>query len=316
MYAITNPSRLGLPMTISPDANSRRFVDILDKKYHPENGVMFYPGKPAAVAAATRNCDNKLVIEINLDWPCVNLTDVSVLRPVMPFDRNVARVITDKLAEQFPDLEDRPRRQTAIPLWSILDGGSAWSVVQSISDDKTVAIQASVHHGKIRLTSLVFIAPNNVTSAGEGEAPNHIGDFISLVAEKLERLIDENKPIAPETHSRITIGLDYDGTVTSDPEGFKVMVDTFRKRGHKVHLVTMRYESECLRDPDFMDMVSKVDSYLATGRKPKRQFCETKDLKIDVWIDDNPEAVIMSADQIWGTASAEGDVVIQKHGYR
>lgn len=109
----------------------------------------------------------------------------------------------------------------------------------------------------------------------------------------------------------MNIGLDYDGTITAEPNGFSVFVDTMRKLGHKVYIVTMRYDSECLNDEAFMYWKHKVDGIIATNRKSKKQAADKKGLIIDVWIDDNPEAVYMDASEIWKQPSPEGSVVIQ-----
>ncbi|MDD2819130.1 MAG: hypothetical protein PHN51_10125 [Candidatus Nanopelagicales bacterium] len=113
--------------------------------------------------------------------------------------------------------------------------------------------------------------------------------------------------------NRITIGLDYDGTVTSDPEGFALIAKLLSSRGHRVVVVTMRYRSECLNDPAFMLFVQNVDMWVATGREAKRPFCESVGVTVHVWIDDNPAAVDKSATEIWGSASKEGDLVIETH---
>lgn len=113
--------------------------------------------------------------------------------------------------------------------------------------------------------------------------------------------------------NKITIGLDYDGTVTSDPVGFAMMAELLRARGHTVIVVTMRYQSECLNDPAFVSFVQNVDAWMATGREAKRPFCDSVGVKIHVWIDDNPIAVEKSAAEVWGLASPEGSVVTEIH---
>ena len=115
------------------------------------------------------------------------------------------------------------------------------------------------------------------------------------------------------TYDKVTFALDYDGTVTSDPEGFKHFVRMMRERGHVVIVVTMRYFSECEKDPTFKEFVSHVDSYVATGRQAKKEYCLSIGVKPHIWIDDNPEAVHKSAIQIWGVSSPEGSVVVEKH---
>lgn len=112
----------------------------------------------------------------------------------------------------------------------------------------------------------------------------------------------------------VNIGLDYDGTVTSDYDAFVQLVNLFRSRGHSVYLVTMRYGSECQRDPLFMNLSRLTNGHLATGRMAKKKFCEDQGLRIDIWIDDNPIAVEKDAKEIWGQASPEGTIVIEQHG--
>lgn len=107
--------------------------------------------------------------------------------------------------------------------------------------------------------------------------------------------------------------LDYDGTITGDPEGFKAIVKLLRDRGHKVYIVTMRYPSECERDPSFMQWRGLVDGIIPTSRKAKKDIVELLNIPISIWIDDNPDAVYKSAEQIWGTPSPEGQVIIEDH---
>ena len=109
------------------------------------------------------------------------------------------------------------------------------------------------------------------------------------------------------------IGLDYDGTVTSDYMGFVAFVRMMRQRGHEVYVTTMRYVSECKNDLEFCVFAKNVDGVIATGREAKKEYCLKYGITIDVWIDDNPRAVEESANQIWGTPSPEGTVVIEDH---
>lgn len=109
------------------------------------------------------------------------------------------------------------------------------------------------------------------------------------------------------------IGLDYDGTVTSDYMGFVAFVRMMRQRGHEVYITTMRYISECRNDLEFCVFAKNVDGVIATGREAKKEYCLKYGITIDVWIDDNPRAVEESAKQIWGTPSPEGTVVIEDH---
>lgn len=107
------------------------------------------------------------------------------------------------------------------------------------------------------------------------------------------------------------LALDYDGTYTADPDLWLAFVRGAKQRGHAVHVVTMRYESEIYGGARAAKMdwrlMAFVDSIVFTGRKAKKPVCEERGLKIDVWIDDNPGAVLMSAEELWGTQCVEGD---------
>ncbi len=102
----------------------------------------------------------------------------------------------------------------------------------------------------------------------------------------------------------MNISVDYDGTITSDEPTFFKMMQLFKKAGHKVYIVTMRYPSET--NALLQDWVRYVDGIYFTGRRAKKPFMEQLGIKIDIWIDDNPNAIYLNAGQIWGTESPEG----------
>jgi hypothetical protein len=82
----------------------------------------------------------------------------------------------------------------------------------------------------------------------------------------------------------MNLGLDYDGTVTEEPIGFLNFTETMRKLGHKVYIVTMRYESECVEIVKHWGKF--VDGIHATGRQAKSDFMKNLGIDIHVWIDD------------------------------
>lgn len=106
------------------------------------------------------------------------------------------------------------------------------------------------------------------------------------------------------------IGLDWDGCSSNDPIGFMTFAQMMRQRGHKVFIVTMRYPSELKEISGFRSL---VDGIYPTSRQAKRPYMVSQGIMVDVWIDDNPEAVHMSAEQIWGCASPEGAVIDPQH---
>lgn len=88
----------------------------------------------------------------------------------------------------------------------------------------------------------------------------------------------------------MNIGLDYDETYTRDPGAWDAMISLFRARGHCVYLVTWRYLDEC--GPVVRDLDGKVDGIFPTGRKGKEKYMYGQGIRIDVWIDDNPSAIL------------------------
>lgn len=112
----------------------------------------------------------------------------------------------------------------------------------------------------------------------------------------------------------MNIGLDWDGTVTSDPVLFYTFCLLAKRHNHKVYIVTMRYPSECA-DID-QEWRNVVEGIYATGnpatqdREAKANFMLRQGINIHVWIDDNPRAIHYSGRQIWGdTCSPEGHVI-------
>lgn len=101
----------------------------------------------------------------------------------------------------------------------------------------------------------------------------------------------------------ISIGLDWDDTVTREPEGFYNFVKSMRDLGHKVYIVTMRYPSECMNIP--RQWINAVDGVYPTSRGSKLKHMTEAGIKIDIWIDDNPIAVYKTAAEIWGCSTPE-----------
>lgn len=103
------------------------------------------------------------------------------------------------------------------------------------------------------------------------------------------------------------IGLDYDGTITADPEFWLDFCLKASRRGHEIYIVTMRYESECKDiDPRFRTLTKGV---YATKRKAKNRFMLERGISIQIWIDDNPRAVAENATEIWAIPAPEGSPV-------
>lgn len=88
----------------------------------------------------------------------------------------------------------------------------------------------------------------------------------------------------------MNIGLDYDDTYTRDPDMWNRVIAHMRGRNHKVYVVTWRSESESMEIYTYL--TTRVDGIYPTNRKAKEKFMYAQGIRIDVWIDDNPSAIL------------------------
>lgn len=107
--------------------------------------------------------------------------------------------------------------------------------------------------------------------------------------------------------SPMVIALDWDGTVTMDLDGWLGFVRWMNNQGHSVYIVTMRYPSE--RDPDMAQFSPYIRAVVFTQRGAKKPTMDRLGVTVNVWVDDNPRAVLEDAQAIWGRATPEGQVV-------
>lgn len=111
--------------------------------------------------------------------------------------------------------------------------------------------------------------------------------------------------------SKINIGLDWDGTVTTNPEVFFQIATLFKNHGYGLYIVTMRYPSECANIPE--KWFKLVDKIICTCRQAKQEVTEELGIRIHIWIDDNPKAVFHNALVAFGSSTHEGDVITPTH---
>lgn len=86
----------------------------------------------------------------------------------------------------------------------------------------------------------------------------------------------------------INFGLDFDGTVSEDPELFRQFVTLALLRGHFVYVTTARHVS----DTEEIEAALPGIEIIASGGQPKKWAADQAGVSIDVWIDDMPQVIM------------------------
>ena len=89
----------------------------------------------------------------------------------------------------------------------------------------------------------------------------------------------------------LTIALDYDGTVTADPDLWKIFLKQAKSRRHRVAIVTMRYPEEPIPD----SIAAMAWRVIYTSRRAKESYLSSRGVHIDIWIDDDPNYIFSDA---------------------
>lgn len=88
------------------------------------------------------------------------------------------------------------------------------------------------------------------------------------------------------------IGVDFDETISDNPEGWLRVLQLFEKIGYHVVIVTWRKPTEWPTDLDFL--VDRGFKVYYTSRQAKKQYMEQQGIKVSIWCDDNPFAILHS----------------------
>ncbi len=86
---------------------------------------------------------------------------------------------------------------------------------------------------------------------------------------------------------RLTIGLDWDQTISADVDFWFEFIDLAIKHGHKVLIVTCRRGDE----EDVQECRHHIAPTYFTAGSSKSWYMEQEGVKIDIWVDDSPESV-------------------------
>ena len=90
------------------------------------------------------------------------------------------------------------------------------------------------------------------------------------------------------------IAIDFDDTFTADPELWAKFIADARERGHSVVMVTARRDTT-ENEEVIAEWTAKVGVELEvifTSLASKLATAERRGIKFDVWIDDDPKAVV------------------------
>lgn len=88
----------------------------------------------------------------------------------------------------------------------------------------------------------------------------------------------------------MNIGIDFDDTITADPNMWKVFIELARASGHDIRIVTARSEAYGVQEVfDYADKFTPELPVIYTSGYEKAPYCRKyHDFDVDVWIDDNP----------------------------
>lgn len=95
--------------------------------------------------------------------------------------------------------------------------------------------------------------------------------------------------------------IDYDDTYTLMPDLFDRFIYQIKARGYKVYCVTMRYENVKDEADEVRQLCPAVfDKIVFTNRKAKLPVLQKLNINPCFWIDDNPLAIYLDAEQSFG----------------
>jgi hydroxymethylpyrimidine pyrophosphatase-like HAD family hydrolase len=90
--------------------------------------------------------------------------------------------------------------------------------------------------------------------------------------------------------------MDFDDTYTRDPEMWNIVIAQMQAAGHKVYCVTARQPSDSLEVYATLGRMVGAENCYFTSMQSKKNYMFSKGIYINVWIDDNPDAIIRGFD--------------------
>lgn len=97
----------------------------------------------------------------------------------------------------------------------------------------------------------------------------------------------------------MTIGLDYDGTITRDTQFWREFIALAGANGHQVVIVTNRHQQSVSEIEDFANTLSGHVPIVATAGQPKAAASKRAGYDVDVWVDDMPVLIYEGEQGLW-----------------
>lgn len=88
----------------------------------------------------------------------------------------------------------------------------------------------------------------------------------------------------------MVIAIDYDDTFTAHPDMWRHVIWIMKEYKHRVVCVTNRESSQMKDVYEALDGIIPKQDIFPAGISLKRPFMENKNIHVDIWIDDMPEA--------------------------
>lgn len=99
-----------------------------------------------------------------------------------------------------------------------------------------------------------------------------------------------------EVDEQKTIGIDFDETISDNPAAWLAVMRTLELAGYRVVVVTWRAPTSWPEDLQFL--VDKGYKVFYTSLHAKEKFMQDRGIRVDIWIDDNPFAILNDAENI------------------
>lgn len=95
----------------------------------------------------------------------------------------------------------------------------------------------------------------------------------------------------------LTIAIDYDGTLDRIGYALSPFVERCREAGWRVLVVSSRMcectpDGKCENCSDLKAAAEYVGPVILTSGVAKKWFLEQRGIKVDIWIDDEPESIL------------------------